>query len=173
MEGMSSTMSSVVWVGVALVAVGVAVAGLAGVPASQSSGGSSAQRASGPAPVVEVYKDASCGCCTLWAAHLRNHGFTVRTHDVADMATVKTTYGVPTQAGSCHTAVVDGYVIEGHVPAADVQRLLTERPAVAGLAVPGMPIGSPGMEVSGMAAQPYDVLSFDTDGRTAVFASHR
>lgn len=180
MKAMRSMSTALVWVGVALVAIGIAVVGLAdateesaGVPTPQSSATPSAERGSTGSPVVEVYKEATCGCCTLWAAHLRDHGFTVRTHDVADMATVKATYGVPSQAGSCHTAVVEGYVIEGHVPAEDVERLLKERPAVAGLAVPGMPIGSPGMEITGVAAQPYDVLSFGEDGRTTVFASHR
>jgi hypothetical protein len=92
--------------------------------------------------------------------------------DVGDMTAVKDKHGVPGQARSCHTAIVDGYVLEGHVPSADVQRLLKQRPAVVGLAVPGMPIGSPGMEVAGMKPRPYDVLAFDKSGQTTVFASH-
>ena len=88
------------------------------------------------------------------------------------MNTVKDTYGVPRQARSCHTAVVDGYTIEGHVPAADVQRLLKERPRIVGIGVPGMPIGSPGMEVANVKPQAYDVLAFDKAGQTTVFASH-
>jgi hypothetical protein len=90
-----------------------------------------------------------------------------------NVADIKTQRGVPARAQSCHTAVVDGYVIEGHVPATDVQRLLKERPAVLGLAVPGMPIGSPGMEVPNMKPQPYDVLAFDKQGQLKVFASHK
>jgi hypothetical protein len=105
--------------------------------------------------------------------HLKAQGFTTKTTNVADIDRVKAKYNVPASARSCHTALVGGYVIEGHVPAADVQRLLKERPAgVVGLAVPGMPIGSPGMEVAGMKGQPYDVLAFDKAGRTRVFASH-
>jgi hypothetical protein len=105
--------------------------------------------------------------------HLRQQGFETKTMDVSDIADVKTMNHVPRQARSCHTALVSGYVIEGHVPAADAQRLLRERPTgVIGLAVPGMPIGSPGMEVRGRKVQPYTVMGFDREGRTAVFASH-
>jgi hypothetical protein len=123
-------------------------------------------------PAVQVYKDPTCGCCAIWVEHLRKAGFTASVNDVGDLNAVKTKYGVPQRARSCHTAFVDGYVIEGHVPAADVQRLLKQRPAVVGLAVPGMPIGSPGMEVAGMKPQAYDVLAFDKAGQTTVFASH-
>lgn len=123
-------------------------------------------------PVVDVYKDPTCGCCSKWVEHLQANGFTVRTTDTTELAAFKASHGVPPQAQSCHTALVDGYVIEGHVPAADVQRLLKERPAIAGLAVPGMPIGSPGMEVAGVEPQAYDVMAFDADGGTRVFAAH-
>ena len=123
-------------------------------------------------PAIQVYKDPSCGCCALWVDHLRKAGFVATVTDVADMTAIKDKRGVPRQARSCHTAVVDGYVVEGHVPVEDVQRLLKQRPAVAGLGVPGMPIGSPGMEVAGMKPQPYDVLAFDKSGRTTVFSSH-
>jgi hypothetical protein len=123
-------------------------------------------------PAVEVYKTPTCGCCGLWAEHLEVNGFTVRTTNLEDLADLKTKHKIPQKARSCHTAVVNGYVIEGHVPAADVQRLLKERPAILGLAVPGMPIGSPGMEVPGQKAQPFDVLAFDKTGRTRVFTSH-
>lgn len=125
------------------------------------------------APVVQVYKSPTCGCCALWVKHLEQAGFTTRVTETEDVAKIKAQRGVPARAQSCHTAVVDGYVIEGHVPAADVQRLLKERPAVVGLAVPGMPIGSPGMEVPGQRAQPYDVVAFDKQGQMKVFASHR
>ena len=120
---------------------------------------------------VEVYKDPTCGCCALWVKHLEGAGFTTRVTETQDMAAVKQKHGVPSKAASCHTAIVDGYVIEGHVPAADVRRLLKERPAVVGLAVPGMPIGSPGMEV-GSTKQPYSVLAFDKAGQTTVFSSY-
>lgn len=120
---------------------------------------------------IEVYKDPTCGCCSLWVKHLEANGFAARVTETGDMAAVKQTYGVPARAASCHTARVEGYVLEGHVPAAEVKRLLQEKPAVAGLAVPGMPIGSPGMEV-GDTRQPYDVLAFDAKGQTKVFASY-
>jgi hypothetical protein len=96
----------------------------------------------------------------------------VTVHDVQDLAAVKARYGVPTQLESCHTAIVDGYVIEGHVPLAEIKRLLAERPALAGIAVPGMPAGSPGMEVAGAASQPFDVIAFDASGDATVFARY-
>jgi hypothetical protein len=120
---------------------------------------------------VQVYKTPTCGCCGLWVKHLEANGFATKVTDMDDLSTVKATYGVPAKAASCHTAVVDGYAIEGHVPAADVRRLLKERPKVAGLAVPGMPLGSPGMEF-GNTKQPYDVLAFEKGGSTRVFSSH-
>lgn len=103
--------------------------------------------------------------------HLRANGFTVKSEDVTDLAPVKARHGVPKGLESCHTAVADGYVVEGHVPADLVAQLLRTRPAVAGLAVPGMPVGSPGMEVPGQPAERYRVLSFDREGKTAVFAT--
>jgi hypothetical protein len=123
------------------------------------------------APMVEVFKSPTCGCCALWVKHLEANGFATKVTDVEDISTVKAKHGVPGRLQSCHTAVVNGYVIEGHVPAADVQRLLKERPAVVGVAVPGMPIGSPGMEV-GSTVQAYNVMTFDKQGQSAVFASH-
>jgi hypothetical protein len=101
--------------------------------------------------------------------HLRENGFTVQAEDTDDLAPIKARHGVPRRLESCHTALVDGYVIEGHVPADTIKRLLRERPAVAGLAVPGMPVGSPGMEIRGQAAQRYQVLAFDRKGTTRVF----
>ena len=125
------------------------------------------------APVaVEVYKDASCGCCSQWVEHLKENGFTATATNVDDLDAVKTKYNVPRRAQSCHTAIIDGYVIEGHVPASDIRRLLKERPAIAGLAVPAMPVGSPGMEVPGVKPQPFDVLALHKDGKTDVFSSH-
>ena len=119
-------------------------------------------------PTVLVYKTPTCGCCNGWIEHLEAAGFTVDARNVRDLMTIKVDGGVPTGASSCHTAIVDGYIVEGHVPADQVKRLLAERPAVAGIAVPGMPIGSPGME--GRNPQPYEVLSFAHDGTTEVFA---
>ncbi len=124
------------------------------------------------APVVEVYKSASCGCCSMWIEHLRTSGFDVRTNNVEDIDAVKGAYRVPKQLSSCHTATVGGYVVEGHVPAWDVRRVLKERPAFVGIAVPGMPAGSPGMETPGAKPQPFNVMSFDKAGSTQVFARY-
>jgi hypothetical protein len=135
--------------------------------ASVSAGAQRAQQ-----PAVEVFKSPTCGCCSKWVDHLRSHGFTVRTTDTDALDDIKAKHQIPQSTRSCHTALVGGYVVEGHVPAADVQRLLKERPAVAGIAVPGMPIGSPGMEVPGMKAQAFDVIAFTKQGTTRVFASH-
>lgn len=121
-------------------------------------------------PTITVYKDPSCGCCKSWIEHLIKHGYRVDAKDTPNMAEVKRTLGVPDALTSCHTAMVGGYLIEGHVPSADIDRLLVKKPHVAGLAVPGMPMGSPGME--GGKAQHYQVLSFDKSGKTQVFASY-
>jgi hypothetical protein len=124
-------------------------------------------------PVIEVWKTASCGCCGKWVEHMQTAGFTTRVADVedAELQKIKKTHGVPDAAKSCHTARVSGYTIEGHVPASEVKRLLVEGHKVAGLAVPGMPLGSPGMEVSGFRPHPYDVLTFDSHGETRVFST--
>ena len=121
---------------------------------------------------VQVYKSPTCRCCSKWIDHLRQHGFTVTATDLPDVSEIKKQKNVPGELTSCHTAVVGRYIVEGHVPAQDVLRLLAERPAVAGIAVPGMPIGSPGMEVEGSKAEPYNVVSFTPGGKVAVFASH-
>lgn len=121
--------------------------------------------------VITMHQDPNCGCCGAWAEHMREAGFDVVSKHSRDMQGVKRAHGIPAPLASCHTATVDGYVIEGHVPAADVQRLLSERPDVAGIAVPGMPIGSPGMEM-GERKDPYNVIVFDAEGRTGVFARH-
>ena len=117
-----------------------------------------------------VYKSPTCNCCGKWVAHMRDAGFKVTTRDSDDLDGIKSKFGIAPALRSCHTAVVEGYVVEGHVPAADIKRLLQERPAVAGLAVPGMPMGSPGME--GEYKDPYNVLTFDKDGRTSIYASY-
>jgi hypothetical protein len=121
-------------------------------------------------PTITVYKDPSCGCCKSWVEHLIKHGYRVEAKDTPEMTEIKRTLGVPDRLSACHTAVSNGYLIEGHVPAADIARLLKEKPKVAGLAVPGMPMGSPGME--GPRSQHYQVLSFDKTGKTKVFASY-
>jgi hypothetical protein len=121
-------------------------------------------------PTITVYRDPNCGCCTKWIEHLIKHGFLVTDRKSDEMSEVKRGLGVPGKLESCHTGVVNGYVIEGHVPAADIKRLLKEKTKVAGLAVPGMPMGSPGME--GPRTDRYDVVSFDKSGNTKVFAKH-
>jgi hypothetical protein len=129
--------------------------------------------ASAPKPMsITVYKDPSCGCCTKWVDHLRANGFAPEVQDRPDMDALKDSLGVPAKLRSCHTAVVEKYVIEGHVPAADVKRLLSSKPAkTVGVAVPGMPVGSPGMEV-GTRVDKYDVIAFAPGGATRVFARH-
>src|SRR5262245_33540493 len=121
-------------------------------------------------PVV-VYKDPSCGCCRNWVTHMEANGFAATVHDTSDMTSVKARNKVPKSMESCHTAVVGNYVIEGHVPAADVKRLLAAKPAgIVGLAIPGMPASAPGMDVQPFQA--YTVLTFDATGKTTVFARH-
>jgi len=119
---------------------------------------------------ITVYKSPTCGCCVKWIDHLEAGGLAVEAIDVDNLAWVKKEHGVPSRLASCHTALVDGYVIEGHVPVEDVIRLLEERPDVAGLAVPNMPIGSPGME--GPDPEPYEVLAFTAQGSAHTYASH-
>lgn len=138
-----------------------------------ATGADVAAEGAGVLPVV-VYKSPTCGCCVAWAAHMDSAGrYAIKERDVADLSAVKAHLGVPPRAASCHTATVDGLVIEGHVPEPDVARLLAERPdGVVGLSVPGMPVGSPGMEVPGQPAQAYDVLALHADGSTSVFARH-
>jgi len=119
---------------------------------------------------ISVYKSATCGCCSKWVRHLEANGFTVKAYDVDDVYSYKDRHGVPQRLQACHTAVVEGYVIEGHVPAADIQRLLQERPSIKGLAVPGMPAGSPGME--GGVPERYEVQSFEADGTSQVYSRH-
>jgi len=119
---------------------------------------------------IIVYKSPTCGCCNAWIDHLQAAGFSVRARNVADMTSIKTRHGVPVSMRSCHTAIVGEYVIEGHVPADDIRRLLDEGQQVAGLAVPGMPAGSPGMEMTGHQDQ-YTVWSFSGD-RVEAFAQH-
>ena len=139
--------------------------------AALATGATSGATDAPPTPIM-VHKDASCGCCEHWVTHLRANGFQPTVRDEKSMETVKQTLGVPAALQSCHTAVVGGYLVEGHVPAADIRRMLATRPKIVGLAVPGMVTGSPGMEMPGRAAEKYDVLAFDAAGKTRVFAKH-
>jgi hypothetical protein len=121
-------------------------------------------------PTITVYKDPSCGCCKNWIQYLIKHGYQVEAKDAPNMHEIKETLGVPSGLTSCHTAVVRGYLIEGHVSAEDIDRLLAQKPKIAGLAVPGTPASSPGMD--GPRTKPYQVLAFDKNGKTTVFATH-
>jgi hypothetical protein len=123
-------------------------------------------------PPLTVYKDPSCGCCTKWIDHLRASGFRPTVHDRTDMDALKDGLGVPATLRSCHTAVAGKYVVEGHVPAADIKRLIKTAPTgIIGIAVPGMPAGSPGMEMGGRIDR-YDVIAFSANGATTTFARH-
>ncbi len=121
---------------------------------------------------ITVYKSPTCGCCKNWIGHLQQNGFKVKAIDMANVAPKKIEFGITPQTASCHTAIVEGYVIEGHVPADDIKQLLKTRPKnIRGLTAPGMPVGSPGMEQGGQK-QPYAVLSIDQQGQTRIFARH-
>jgi hypothetical protein len=150
---------------VALVTLAVAALGL-GVAAQQKPAAAAAQK-------VTVYKTASCGCCRLWVDHLKASGFDVQAMDVssADVRAVSKAAGLKDDDTSCHTAKIGNYVVEGHVPADDIKRMLKEKPAIAGIAAPGMPQGSPGMEQG--AKEAYDVVAFTKDGKTTVYAKHK
>jgi hypothetical protein len=117
---------------------------------------------------IEVYRSAGCGCCGKWLAHLKANQFNVVDHVLENVDSVKKRYAVSAELASCHTALINGYVVEGHVPAADIKKLLAEKPKVLGISVPGMPMGTPGMEM-GSNADAYEVLSFDQDQKTQVF----
>jgi hypothetical protein len=120
---------------------------------------------------ITVYKSATCGCCKKWVKHLRDNGFEVNAVNVKNVVPYKIKHGVTQPLASCHTALVDGYTIEGHVPAADIKRLLKEKPKIKGLAVPGMPMGTPGME--GPRKDAYDVVTFDAKGKTGVYSRYK
>lgn len=124
----------------------------------------------GSATEIKVYKSPYCGCCADWVDHMRENGFNVEVIKKDDVTPIKQMSGVPKELHSCHTAFVDGYVVEGHVPAEDVRRLLAEQPTAVGLSTPGMPIGSPGME-QGDQKDPYNVILFGSDGM-AVWSRH-
>jgi hypothetical protein len=148
-----------------LMAVGAVLAvglGIAGVRAEQAT-----------SEKITVYKTSTCGCCSLWVKHLQANGFQVEAHDIDQdkLTGIAREAGVTADLQSCHTAKVGRYVVEGHVPAADIQRMLKERPAIAGISAPGMPMGSPGMEQGGVK-QPYDVVAFTKSGQRSVFTKH-
>jgi hypothetical protein len=144
-----------------LLIAGLALAGMVAVSPSDS------LPAQGPA--MTVYKTPTCGCCAKWVDHVKAAGFKVQVQDMDDLTEIKQASGVPIAIRTCHTAVVGNYVVEGHVPADLVKKMLAEKPKMAGIAVPGMPIGSPGME-QGNEKQPYDVVLFDKTGKTTVYA---
>lgn len=124
------------------------------------------------ADTMTVYKSPTCGCCSRWITYLEKQGFLIQAEDMEDVSGVKVQLGVPKSVYACHTAVIDGYVIEGHVPVEDIQRLLDERPALSGIGVADMPLGSPGMDGPDRVPEPYEVLSFDAAGQTSVYARH-
>lgn len=124
-------------------------------------------------PEMTVHKDPNCGCCGAWVEHVRASGFRVRVIETAAMDGVKKRLGVPDVLASCHTAEIGGYVIEGHVPVAEIVRMLEERPVARGLAVPGMPTNSPGMEMRGAASDVYDVMQFAVDGSARIYATYK
>ncbi len=153
------------------------VARAAGIAAGLGAGAFGAGRllahsGASPKTAITVYKSASCGCCAKWVDHLRASGFAPAVHDEENMDAIKDELGVPKGVRSCHTAVLGKYLVEGHVPAADLRRLLAERPAVAGLAVPGMPRSTPGMAVPGATPEPYEVVAFTGSGTVTLYASH-
>lgn len=153
---------------VALAALATTAAAMSGRPAT------SAAAAVAPKPIMQVYKSATCGCCKQWVEKMQAAGFEVRVNDLDDgsLQAEKAKRGVGSDLASCHTALVNGYVVEGHVPAEDIHRMLKEKPAIAGIAAPGMPRGSPGMEVPGGAKDAYQVLTFTRGGKTSVWARH-
>lgn len=118
-------------------------------------------------PIIEVYKSESCSCCSEWVKHLEANGFTVKSKNVANPPDYREKFGMPDELGSCHTGFVQGYALEGHVPANEIKRLIAEKPKAKGLAVPAMPLGSPGME--GPRKDPYDVLLVKADGKYSVY----
>jgi len=152
---------------VTLSIVALSVAGLGLTVAAQQ------KPAAAALPKVTVYKTSSCGCCKLWVDHMKANGFDVQAMDVgsADVRAVSKAAGLKDEDVSCHTAKIGNYTVEGHVPAADIKRMLQEKPAIAGLSAPGMPQGSPGMEQG--VKEPYDVIAFKKDGTSTVYAKHK
>lgn len=146
---------------------GAALAGLLGL--SNRPTAEPPNRPTAEPTTLTVYYSPTCGCCKKWAEHIKANGFSVKAIEQSDLSDLKADLGVARHLQSCHTATVAGYVIEGHVPAADIKRLLTEKPKVTGLTAPGMPGASPGMDLGN---EPYEVLTFDAKGKTTVWAKH-
>ena len=145
---------------------------LAAAPSAGDAQAAAPATASVGLPTMTVHKHEGCGCCNVWIEHMRKAGFTVEAQNVDDMEPIKLAAGVPPTMGSCHTAKIAGYFVEGHVPAVDIVRLLRERPEARGITVPGMPLGSPGMEHPDGIVQPYAVLLVLADGSTREFSRH-
>jgi hypothetical protein len=155
----------------ALLAVAVIAANVVAYAQPKTQTKATAPKAAAPTKTaITVYKTPTCGCCGGWVKYMNEQGYACSVTDQADLSDVKVKYGVPANLQSCHTSLVGGYVIEGHVPAEDVKRLLREKPAIVGLAAPGMPAASPGMDVPGSPG--YDVIAFEKDGRQRVYAHH-
>lgn len=153
------------------IAIGLTLASLAGpLQAAQSAWDKAAPALAKPVEMT-VYRSPTCGCCGKWVDHIKKNGFAVKDIVTDDMDKLKSERGVPKELQSCHTALVGGYVVEGHVPATDVADMLKRKPQTVGLTAPGMPMGSPGMEMGGAKA-PFDVLEFDKNGKTQVFHDH-
>jgi len=145
---------------------------MAAIPAFSAIALSRGSQAAEVLPRMTVHRDPACGCCGGWVEHVKSAGFSITEIEAANLAPLKTRLGVPVELSSCHTAEIGGYVIEGHVPADAIKRLLAEKPQAKGLAVGGMPTGSPGMEVEGSPPDTYDVVLFSADGQR-VFARYR
>lgn len=170
---MTVTITRRTFIGATIAVSGLVAVGCKASTTSKADGAeANRERADGriqPAGMT-VYRDPSCGCCTAWAGIARQAGYEVSVIDHPDMPAIKQQYGVPDELRSCHTTIVDGYAVEGHVPMGDVQRLLAERPAdLRGIAVAGMPLGSPGMEVPDGTVQPFEVMAFDAKGAVRPF----
>jgi hypothetical protein len=149
---------------------GVAYAQSKTTPAKKTTPAASAKAA--PAkPHLSVYKSPTCGCCAKWVEYMEANGFTAAVTNMPDVTPVKASNGLPPRLSSCHTTLIAGYVIEGHVPVSDIRRLLKEKPPIAGLAAPGMPAGSPGMDVPNSPA--YDIIAFDKTGKTSVYSTQK
>ena len=162
------------WLTVMTLAASMAMAGCSvATPGDAApSAASSAPTAAAESPLLTVHKSPTCGCCALWVDHVKASGFRAEIQLADNIEPVKRRVGVPAGYGSCHTAEVEGYFIEGHVPASDIQRLLKERPDALGLTVPGMPMGSPGMEVPSGEVRPYTVFLVHKDGTVSPFSEH-
>ena len=144
------------------------------VPANRkpAAGANATPVAASKLPLAIVHKSPTCGCCELWVNHLKQSGFRVEVRHAENLNPLKERLGVPYGKGSCHTAEIGGYIVEGHVPVSDIKRLLKEKPAARGLVLPGMPIGSPGMEVPGAPVRPYTVELVKRDGSTVAYSTH-